>query len=233
VGHRLTVELAPHGQAPGDTAGVGAGGSWGELPVDALAANQVQVVSAGDPRRGKRPARGLWQARPVRDPGADPVVWVLERRFDEAPARTGAEVGEGSSSVPAWTVSYRVTGTGAIELPGGVRVPGDGWLRHSEDFFNTDERERLVVLRGDSGWVGLVDNDDTLRPALEDLYREAEPARYQTHIQDKTLYLTPVGIGQPVPVGPLPKDIDEHGLTWQSSRYSTQDCVNVTVIQRN
>jgi hypothetical protein len=195
-------------------------GKWSPLP---STAEQVRQVSSGD-RLGKRPDRGLW--REWRDAGSDAAVWVLERRFDEIGAGSGVSSSRG-------VFSYGVTDAGAIVLPDGVRIPRDGWIEYGVDFLNTDEQGRLVVLRGDSGWVGLVDNADALQPFLEDLYREAEPARYQAHVQDKALYLTRVGGGAQVWVGPLPKNLDENGICWQASRHSRQDCVSVAVIWRN
>jgi hypothetical protein len=236
AGHRITINPAPRVRAQLDTAPSGSGDVSREW---AFRVRSHEDVEEFYKRIGGPQGEHLWtvtqhdpdvELRPAPDTRSDPAVWILERRFDAISVAAG--VGENSSlEASRAKFSYKVTATGAIELPDGARISGDGWLKHGVDFFNTDDQQRLVVLRGDSGWVGLVDNADILRPALEDWYREAKPARYQTQIHNKALYLTSDG-EKPVLAGPLPKQIDNGGI-WQNSSLSRQDCVNVAVIWRD
>ncbi|MEV0409144.1 toxin glutamine deamidase domain-containing protein, partial [Actinoallomurus sp. NPDC050550] len=121
------------------------------------------------------------------------TVYTFEAPF---PAR---EPG-GSSRTPTSggdSFSYTVTSTGRIILPDGLELSADGWVRHGPDFLHTAHG---AVLFGDSGWIGRVQNWDTLSEALK---METLPP-YRTHTDSTTFFLTPAnGRGPSIRIGTL------------------------------
>ncbi|MGW5368849.1 lonely Cys domain-containing protein, partial [Streptomyces sp. NPDC004011] len=81
---------------------------------------------------------------------------------------------------------YEVAGTGHIRLPDGLGIPPDGWTRFGHDFVHEDTG---VLLRGDSGWIGRVDNMDTLSLLLADLDQDPVPQRITA--DSSALYVVP------------------------------------------
>lgn len=157
--------------------------------------------------------------------------WLFERSFSPAQAAGMPALGASQGSF-----GYVVDATGGIVLPDGVRISVTGWRRHGSDFVNVDETSRVVVLRADSGWVGLVANGDVLVQALRRRHTGTELPAYRTHIHNDALYLTPQEGVESVRVGPLRalRDADEipvrsiepermpvprvrHGIDWLQS----------------
>jgi hypothetical protein len=101
---------------------------------------------------------------------------TFERAFGSARGRTQPS---GSRSF-----SYTVAPTGRIILPDGLEVPADGWVRHGADFLHLSEH---LVLFGDSGWIGRVENWAELS---ESLAVETLPA-YRVRTDATAFYLTP------------------------------------------
>ncbi|WP_371934435.1 lonely Cys domain-containing protein [Streptomyces glycanivorans] len=84
---------------------------------------------------------------------------------------------------------YEVADTGHIRLPGGDEIPPTGWARFGHDFVHGTG----AILRGDSGWIGRVDNMETLSLLMADL--DQEPAPHRVVADDSALYLVPEGDG--------------------------------------
>ena len=126
-------------------------------------------------------AVSLWEtARPRRATGATGPM-TLRRLF---PGRSGE--GDGS-----W-FSYQVFPSGAIVLPDGLRVPARGWVRHGPDFLHTTAG---VVLRGDSGWIGTIENAEQVLAHLNEQPRTS----YVAHADTTAFSLSPsVGTGPTV-----------------------------------
>ncbi|MFE8950611.1 hypothetical protein, partial [Streptomyces sp. NPDC007856] len=88
---------------------------------------------------------------------------------------------------------YDVGDDGNIRFHDGRRtvvLPADGWIAHGDDFLHLGEE---VLLRGDTGWIGRIDNWDTLRDTLND----TEPT-HRVHSDGQTVHVLPQnGIASP------------------------------------
>jgi hypothetical protein len=82
---------------------------------------------------------------------------------------------------------YTVDGSGQVTLAGGTVIP-NAWVRHGADFIVP---EAGMVLRGDSGWLGVIDNFETLLPALEELEGRGEVESFRLQVEVPDLYLVP------------------------------------------
>jgi hypothetical protein len=82
---------------------------------------------------------------------------------------------------------YRVSDGGVIVLPGGRVLEAGGWLGFGDDFVHVPDG---AYLRGDTGWIGQIDNWEALRGALN-----PGTVSYTAVADDTGLYLVPVGAG--------------------------------------
>ncbi|MCZ9340878.1 hypothetical protein NGM37_24260, partial [Streptomyces sp. TRM76130] len=49
--------------------------------------------------------------------------------------------------------------SGAVELPGGRTLPDGPWIPYGHDFVQGSREDGVgYLLRGDSGWIGVLDN---------------------------------------------------------------------------
>jgi hypothetical protein len=111
---------------------------------------------------------------------------TFERAFPAAGSASGGAL-----------FAYTVTSAGRIVLPDGLELPGQGWVRHGPDFLHAAYG---VVLFGDSGWIGRVQNWETLAEALD---VETLPP-YRAHTHSGEFFLTPLDGGGPsVRIGSL------------------------------
>jgi hypothetical protein len=94
---------------------------------------------------------------------------------------------ESSTSSAIGADLYQVDGSGRITLHDGVTV-GETWVRHGADFI---EPQTGMVLRGDSGWLGTIDNADSLFPALAEYEQYGVFEAYHLHADASNLYLVP------------------------------------------
>jgi mannosyltransferase OCH1-like enzyme len=130
---------------------------------------------------------------------------------------------------------YEVRRDGWINMPDESFLPPDGWVRYGDDFVHVSEG---VYLRGDSGWIGRVDNIDTLRDLLNDPSvrgqleaRGVPPVQYTMRADESGLYLTSTDGNQSFH---LP--LTDTQTDWVKSSYSVpgpdglERCVEVTVI---
>lgn len=205
-------------------AGAGPGGSRGDDPVasrwpvgqaivvDTAARGSVddrrRLGSAGGPVPRVRevqqaPAGGGGKGRAV-----DPGVFTFSGWY------TGRSAGAGASGL---TFSYTVTGDGRITLPDGRELEQGTWVRHGPDFLHTTEG---AVLYGDSGWLGAVENWETLSQALD----LAALRPYRLGADAAGLSLTPIDGGPSVVIG----------TAWRKSVHSRgADCVEVALVARH
>ncbi|MFF4247272.1 hypothetical protein ACFYY2_22800 [Streptomyces sp. NPDC001822] len=80
---------------------------------------------------------------------------------------------------------YDVSDTGEIHLlhdGNTVHLPADGWMSYGDDFLHG----RGYLLRGDSGWIGQVENWDGLRAELP-----PSAMQHQLVVHDEQLYIVP------------------------------------------
>ncbi|WP_431955238.1 hypothetical protein, partial [Actinacidiphila sp. bgisy167] len=87
---------------------------------------------------------------------------------------------------PTALFGYDISDTGDIHLRDRqhpVLLPADGWLAYGDDFIHTTEG---VILRGDTGWIGRIDNWDTLHDSLNH-----PQATHTVHHDGRTVHLLP------------------------------------------
>jgi hypothetical protein len=196
LGSGPSVAGGSRGPSQGNVS-VRGGSSRGDFPrggsrdagVDPVAAGVpvgARVVVGIEPREG---VLAFTDTPAVVDGGKAAAGGALHRVVSDW---AGLEPG-GSDAVG--TELYAVDGTGRIMLADGGAVP-NAWVRHGADFL---EPGTGTVLRGDSGWLGGIENAETLFESLQD---SAGPAVfYNLHAQAPHLYLVPDdGAGQSVRV---------------------------------
>jgi hypothetical protein len=132
---------------------------------------------------------------------------------------TGSYTGQ-SATTSDPTFSYTVTADGRITLPDGLDLSPNEWVRHGPDFLHTTTGVVDGVLYGDSGWIGRVENADTLSVTLN----LAAMRPYRLSADANGLYLTPHDSG--------PSIVIENA--WRSSSHSGgPHCVEVTTLRSN
>lgn len=193
IGRPVTVMRPRYGVDPGSV-----------VSVAAVPTSDVSVTGVpANPGTGKGKAPAVETADHV--PDHVPDRWFTYTRSAE------------SRSEP---FRYEVADTGHIRLPGGEEIPPTGWTRFGHDFVHGTTG---ALLRGDSGWIGRVDNMDTLSVVLADLDQDSAPHRVVA--DSAALYLVPEGDGAtalriplreapeplavPQPVPPPPARLDD------------------------
>ncbi|WP_454343900.1 lonely Cys domain-containing protein [Streptomyces canus] len=174
--------------------------------------NALAQVAARYHYQPGAPRPGLYGGTPGAD--EDPLLagWEIGRRVPvEGPRRGGGLVRVPVANVPgpeerknrftyrlASTsqdpVGYSVDDAGEIRLPLGHRLPADEWTRLVDGSGLGDDFVHLgsgAVLRGNDGWIGRVDDWDTLRDAIESGRVASEP--YRLVPRASGLYLVPRG----------------------------------------
>ncbi|NUS23546.1 MAG: hypothetical protein HOV92_04915, partial [Streptomyces sp.] len=105
--------------------------------------------------KGKNTPQETWFPVTLREP-SDP--------HDSASLRSGS-----SAAAP---LGYEVSATGRVRLPDGVELTAEGWVGFGDDFVHLPSG---AYLRGDSGWIGRVENIDALRDVLDELDPDTAP----------------------------------------------------------
>ncbi|MGW4995930.1 hypothetical protein ACWEQ3_51880, partial [Streptomyces mirabilis] len=194
--------------------------------VDQVVAQTVQGLRPlGAPPAGDRAPAGLRGGSQDRE--TEPIGWPLGRALVlegprsggvirvDAPAPTGAA--EDGKRPESWTrfgmpnpdrpgslFTYEASDVSGLRFDDGeqtVHLPADGWVGYGDDFLHPADG---ALLRGDSGWIGRVDNWETLRDTLN----ETTSPLYRVHTDQEAVYLVPRAEGPTVRLPLTPQRAD-------------------------
>lgn len=180
VGRSVTL-MAPRHAAEGET-----------VPT------RVPVASVPVPEgKGKSTPQENWFPVTLREPSnpSDPLD-----PSDSESVRSGS-----SGSSDAARPGYEVSDMGRVRLPDGQELDAEGWVGFGDDFVQLPSG---AYLRGDSGWIGRVDNIEALRQVLDELDPDTTPYTLVAN-RSSGVYLTPADTGTQAVRLPLDHKDDE------------------------